>query len=160
MLKKYVSGCLFVIPYLSLVSCAAIESKPETPEVISPFSNQYSAAVHFIQPLFSVLDCEKVGEIEKGEIDEHFHELFFFADRDQSRTITLPEYSHSVSHSTAQQDQYIFVQMDANADGVVDPNEFQIYLNRSIDAADLNQDGSVTEQEAQLHSFKRVSAKK
>ncbi len=137
---------------LSGISACSHQSTRTNEEPVFP--DQKSTAIHFIQPLFTVLDCERKGEIESGEVDEHFFELYFFTDRDRSRSISLQEYINSVAKSSSEQSTYIFNQMDTDKDALISTREFRDYLITSIEIADANQDGSVTEQEARLEEFR------
>ncbi|MEE2733281.1 MAG: hypothetical protein VYA55_20850 [Pseudomonadota bacterium] len=145
-------GSILALLWACAVAPADSDVRPEA-ETVDP---RHAAAVHFIQPIFSVLDCEKKGEIEAGEIDEHFAELYFFVDRDRSRTISLQEFSASMSHSSAQQDAYLFQQMDTNQDQLVSIMEYRQFVFEVLQVADTDRNGSVDEDEAELHSFRRA----
>lgn len=152
-------GLSVVVFAMSLTACsvsAPVASDVSADPSSSPFYNEHQAAVHFVQPIFSVLDCEKKGEIEQGEVDEHFFELYFFADRDRSRTVSQAEFSQSMLHSTPQQNRYLFQQIDGNHDAVISIEEYRQFVFVALQKADTNQDGSVDEQEAALHTFRRA----
>ena len=117
-----------------------------------PFVSERDAARYFIRPIFSALDCEDEGVIEAGEIGEHFNDVFFRYDRDQSRTITRQEYLFTRDPNAKSKLVYIFDSMDTNSDKVVSPREYHSHIAYSIDSADLNRDGELTEDEAGIES--------
>lgn len=133
-----------------LMACSTVN------ETQQPVVEGRVAAIRFIQPLFSALDCEGVGEIDPGEVDEHFFELYFFADRDHSRTISEQEYVQSISQSNPELDSHIFHLMDKDGDSVVTTSEFRSYLFRAMHLADRDRNGTVSEQEAEIHDFRRA----
>ena len=114
------------------------------------FTYHSSAVKHFIQPMFSVLDCEHVGKISSGEVDEHFYALFFYIDRDQSRDITLDEFIRSAHGSTPEKEQYLFGLMDVDKNDLVSVNEFRDFTISAIDSSDTDNDGLVSEREIGL----------
>lgn len=108
------------------------------------FESEVAAAQHFLRPVFSILDCEREDEVEAGEVDEHFHDLFFYVDRDLDKIITEEELIRSVYDSVPAKEQYLFRLMDTNVDARVSALEFRNYIIRAIETADTNRDGMVT----------------
>ena len=155
----------FAVPYIArraalmlvLTLAACTMQSPVAPAPATDhFVDEHQAALHFIQPIFSVLDCEKKGEIEQGEVDEHFFELYFFADRDRSRSISAVEFAQSTPHSTPQQNLYLFQRMDTDRNELISVEEYRQFVFAALQVADTNQDGSVDEQEAAVHAFRRA----
>ena len=130
-----------------LFSTTTVADKKKTP---SPFTNDIEAAKHFIKPIFSTLDCEGVGVIEAGEVDEHFFNLFFYHDRDRSKTIRQSEFVFSKDSLERQRLAYVFTQMDVDKNSLVSTNEYRDHVISSIDKADINRNGELTEAEAGL----------
>ena len=149
----------FIFSCLVLSACSSVQPADSSAANDSGFGEQ-KAAVRFLQPLFSTLDCEQVGEIEAGEVDEHFAQIYFFSDRDQSRSLSEAEYLRSIAHSDPQKDSFIFTLMDTNKDTLVTPMEFRMYTFKAIKLADTDGSGSVSEQEADQASFRQGFTKR
>lgn len=122
-------------------------------EEMSPFSQDRDAAVYFLTPIFSILDCESKGVIEAGDVDEHFNSLFFFNDRDQSRSIVEAEFLKARPDKTKRQSAFIFKMMDTNKDNRVTPQEYREYVFYAIKTADTNSDGELFEKELLGNKF-------
>lgn len=120
----------------------------ETDPLAPAFADLRSAAIHFLQPIFYTLDCEKVGVVEAGEVEEHFYEIFFRADRDHSRSISRQEFRLAAVTRNDRKEDYIFDLMNRDGNDVVSVQEFLQHVYTAIDLADSNKNGELTEQEA------------
>lgn len=114
-----------------------------------------SLALHLIQPMFDTFDCEHVGIVQAGEVDEHYHGYFKAADVDNSRDLTEQEYLRSIYDKNETLDKAIFSQMDSNKDGSVNNKEFRNYVIQAITTADSDHDGDLTEQEAEMQHWRK-----
>jgi hypothetical protein len=132
------------------ISISAIGAN-QTPDPKAPFKDRYEEAVYFLTPIFPVLDCEGMGEIEDGDVDEHFHSLFFYNDRDQSKYIVESEFLLGRAKESSAQSRFVFVMMDSNGDGKVSAYEYRQYVSQSISFADIDQNGEVNLTELQAN---------
>jgi hypothetical protein len=119
---------------------------------------QRDAAVYFLTPIFDIIDCESVGVIEDGDVDEHFTSLFFFNDRDQSRYIVESEFVRARSGKTKKQSVEVFQMMDTNSNGQVTPQEYRQFVSYAIKATDTDNNGELVEFE--VFGEQRFSIKK
>jgi len=142
MLFNRVSTSLVAAFLISSVSPFAYSGSP-------PFAKERDAAVFFLTPIFSIIDCEAVDVIEDGDVDEHFSTLFFFNDRDQSRVITESEFVGARAKHAQAQSTYVFKMMDLDGNGQVSTHEYRRYISFAIDTADLNKDGELAKIELQ-----------
>lgn len=119
-----------------------------------PIDEQRALAGFILKPpIFNFLDCENDGTIEKGEVDEHFPQVFFIYDKDRSRDLSRSEYVSSTHPEDKALQARIFKLMDSNGDNLVSTTEYRLYFYQIIDSADINSDGEVSLQElAQLQS--------
>ncbi|MAR90446.1 MAG: hypothetical protein CML06_06150 [Pseudomonadales bacterium] len=164
---KITAGFTMMVAALALGGCSPAAQVPAQaqPQASSaqddsaPLPDQRASAVHFLQPVFSVLDCEKKGEVEAGEVDNHFFELYFFADRDQSRSISQAEFLAHSSAESRDKDLYVFQQMDTNRNGTVSVMEYRQHVFRALELADTDADGVVTAEEAELAAFLRARSR-
>ena len=108
------------------------------------FANDREAAVHFLRPMFPIMDCEGVGVISKGEVDEHFFELFYALTERGSFSIARDEVERSIPNSNDAQLEHIFGMMDINGNGIVSTEEFRNFMFTALDLADSEQKGEVT----------------
>ena len=141
---------IMIFKYLSALVLMVMLPNSGAAEVSSgygPFQDQRNAAIHFMRPIFHTLDCEGVGIIEQGEVDEHFNQIFFFSDRDFSRSISKNEYINTARRNSVAEDEFIFEVMDSDDDGTVSPREYRTHVLWAIDAADANADGELSEDE-------------
>lgn len=113
----------------------------------SPFEDRRAEAVYFLTPIFSILDCESVGEIEDGGVDEHFSTLYFYSDRDMSRTIVESEFVLGRPEDKKEQSRFVFKMMDTDGNGQVTPGEYRQYVSFAIAEADLDKNGELHESE-------------
>jgi len=108
------------------------------------FANDRAAAVHFLRPMFSIMDCEGMGVIGKGEVDEHFFELFYALTERGSFSIAREEVERSIPDSNDAQIEHIFGMMDQSDNGVVSTKEFRSFMFTVLDLADAAKKGEVT----------------
>lgn len=101
------------------------------------------AAAYFLNPLFSTIDCEAQGVIEDGDVDEHFSSLFFYNDRDQSRSILQSEFLRARPKESEADSLFVFTLMDSNGDKIVDPREYRQYISVAIKTADKDNNGEL-----------------
>ncbi len=111
--------------------------------------------MHFLQPMFDTLDCEGVGIVESGEVDEHFYGVFGFADVDNSRSLSKQEYIKSIHNADPGLESFIFASIDKNGDGMLSPLEFRNHVIMAIDIADTNRNGELTETEAEMQNWRK-----
>ena len=154
------SSTVMVMLALTL-GCASTQKQAEqtsTPGVENTeedlaFASPLQAAQHFIKPIYSQLDCEGIGEIDDGEVDEHMNGLYFYVDRDQNREISEQELVRSAFNSTPAKEQYLYKLMDVDQSGAVTGYEFRNFIIWAIQTADQNQDGIVTPEEAGIDNM-------
>lgn len=139
----------FLVYFMALSACSLIE-----PTGNESIGSEQKAAVRFLSPVFPLLDCEHVGEIETGEVDEHFSQMYFFVDRDMSRSVTEAEFLRSMPRPDPDKDRQIFKLMDTNLDTLVTPMEFRRYSYKAIKQADADNSGSVSRREVGLKPLK------
>lgn len=138
----------------ALSACSSSPRATHTHSHTDPaFTNEVEAAQHFLKPIFSILDCEGEGEVEPGEVDEHFSGLFFYVDRDLDKNITEEELVSSAHHSHPSKERYLFALMDTDRNGVVSGSEFRNYLIHAVSVADHNQDGMLTPDEVGIETI-------
>ena len=125
------------------------------PLVPNPFPSAQEAAAHFVRPMFPILDCEGTGQVEPGEVDEHIFQIVAYTDSDRSRKISLAEFIASVHNSNPENEAFIFHEMDADHNGEVTLRELHQHIVRSIEVADLNKDGELTEAEVEMDKFRK-----
>jgi len=140
MFRKQLTPFLFAATAISATSNAYTEGA-------LPFSQDRDAAVYFLKPIFSIIDCESGGVIEDGDVDEHFTDLFFYNDRDQSRAIVESEFVRARSKETKQQSAFVFKMMDTDSNGFVTPQEYRHYVSFAINAADKDKNGELYAEE-------------
>lgn len=127
---------LFVLLLSGWNSAAARDSEP--------FASEREAAVHFLRPFFPVMDCENMGVISKGEVDDHFFAVFYSVGRLRTFSISLEDLERSLLHSSKEQISFVFAMMDQDGDRAVSTQEFREFMYRAIDLADTGQNGEVT----------------
>ena len=149
---KYLLVILFIL-------CVGSSGADNYKATSSGSSEIHAAALHFLKPIFSYLDCEDDGTIEKVDVEDHFFQIFLYVDRDRSLTIAKDEYLNSVAKPAIDIDHLIFQLMDANTNGRVSTTEFRRHTIAAIDAADINKDGEVTEAEVGIESNKWTSGR-
>lgn len=101
----------------------------------------------FLEPVFDILDCDRQDMIDRGQVDEHFGQLFAPRDTDRSHTLSLGEFVSGTRGALRKRRELAFGTADQNADGQLTADEFTAHLYGLLDAADSNKDGSVTRQE-------------
>ena len=136
--------CCFAIA----AGCNTVKLSKEKPS-LGPKSgyDEYTLAVHFIQPIFEILDCENVGIVQAGDSGEHMGQLFYARDRDRSRTLSQPEF---IRAAHAELDSAIFSRIDSDGDGVLSDREYRSYVEHAIRIIDTSGDAEVTLEEAKL----------
>lgn len=123
-----------------------------------PFASEHAAAVHFLKPIFPILDCDSVGVVGKGEVDEHFYEVFYAVDKNRSLSIRQEDLEHALFDSSKEEVSYIFTMMDKNLDKVVSTEEFQDFMYTIIDLADTGKNGEITLADLGLEAAKIIRA--
>ncbi len=149
-----VPACRF--PWLPLIAAISTYTAADSKTAAALFPDQRSAAVHFLQPIFPDLDCEGVGVVEQGEVDEHFFQLFFSQDTDQSKTLSMREFLRYSREENRAKDIFLFKLIDKNADGQLSPREYREHVIFAIDAADADRDGELTEAEVYGDKLKKA----
>ncbi len=122
------------------------------------FADDRAAAIHFLQSNFTILDCSDRGIVSKGEVDDHFYDLFYSIDRNRSLHITYDELERAFSDSTDAQVSYLFRLMDGDLDSSVTTQEFRRFMFTAIDLADTNKNGEVTLADVNLEPPKIIRA--
>lgn len=143
----------FALLTLLLVGCSATEVQES-----KAFPNDQAAAVHFMKSKFSIMDCSDMGIISKGEVDEHFYDLFYAINKSRSLSISRDELQGSLYDSNDAQVSYIFELMDSNLDRVVSTKEFRSFMFTAIDLLDTNKNGEVTLADVGLEAPKIIRA--
>ena len=142
--------------FCTLIFCLAVNATAMAKQdgkdganAVSPAFGDRTLAIHFIQPIFGILDCEGVGAVQAGESDEHMQQLFFSKDRDRSRTLSQQEFiTGNTKHSKL--DAAVFRQIDSNGDGVLSAAEYRNYVEHVILLIDTDGDSEVSLEEAEL----------
>lgn len=145
--------------YLMLLTLLLIGCGSSKPGKNEPFADDRAAAVHILQPFFPILDCGDAGLISKGEVDDHFFQLFYFLDKRRSVSIRQEDLEHALFASSKEQVAYLFKMMDQNANGIVAPNEFRDFMYKAIDLADTENKGEITLADVGLEPPKIIRAK-
>jgi len=135
--------------------CACSSNQQPEPKDGLDLSDNHGKAVHFLRPMFDVFDCEGVGAFETGEVDEHYFGVFKASDPDHSRTITQEEYIESIPDADPELEAHIFQQMDNDANGLVTYNEFLQHIYWAFETADKDNNGELTEEEADMSSWRK-----
>lgn len=128
-------------------SVAAREAKPAPEGRVGPTEASYVLA-----PIFDILDCDRVGAIDSGQVDEHVFEVFRPNDRDRSRRLSAKEFGRTFTRGGAALRTQLFRQADRNGDEQLTANEYQGHLYAMVELADTNRDGEVTRQELESHT--------
>lgn len=109
-------------------------------------------------PYFDILDCDREGLIDTGQIDEHFTQLFGPLDMDRSRNLTPGEFIHHTQHRSRSRQEAAFKMADKDGDDLVSVNEFLAFYYGMVEAADTNRDGEVDLQELRASDLTRKPA--
>ena len=130
------------------VSCMASYTVADAPSSKHDIA-ELRAAAQFISSFANELDCENVGHIESGEVDEHLPPIFLRFDVDRSRAITRKELLSepylkdktllSVSYSL----------MDTDGSGSVEFQELGNYMIEAIELLDEDNNGELHPHEIQ-----------
>lgn len=108
------------------------------------FASDREAAVHFLRPLFGIMDCEAIGVVSKAEVDDHFSELFYSFGARRSFSFVQDEFEQSLLNSSKAQATSIFNMIDQDGSGSVSTSEFRHFMYRVMDLVDRDQNGEVT----------------
>ncbi len=109
-----------------------------------------------LQNLFSALDCDMAGDIDAGEVDDHFGQVWLPVDRDRSRLLDRSEYSRVHHAIPAADSRALFADADRNGDDGIDHNEYRAHLQRLLEVLDADANGSVTREEAGFADTRNV----
>ena len=108
------------------------------------FGSDRAAAVYFLRPLFPIMDCEGMGVVTKGEVEEHFFALFYSVSERGAFHLSHADLARALPGSSALQVSYLFGMMDRDEDGMVTTAEFHHFMLRAIELADSGGKGEVT----------------
>jgi len=108
------------------------------------FASDRAAAVHFLRPLFPIMDCEGMGVVGKGEVDDHFFALFYSVGERGAFSISRNDLARAYADSNERQISHIFSMMDQGGNDAVSTNEFRSFLFEALALADIGQKGEVT----------------
>lgn len=125
----------------------------------TPFASDRDAAVHFVKPLFPLMDCETVGAVSKGEVDDHFFALFYTFARLRSFSFEKSDTQRAFSDSSEEKVSTLFGMMDQNGNGVVSTGEFRDFMYTAMDLIDVEQKGRVTLTDLGLDEPRLIRAK-
>lgn len=97
-----------------------------------------------LEPVFEILDCDREGLIDRGQVDEHFGQLFAPRDLNRSHTLDVDEYVRGTAGAQRRRFSVAFAAADRDESGELTSDEFIDHLYRLVDQADADGDGSVT----------------
>lgn len=141
--------CARVLLALALVlgclsSAAAHDGLGNMPDDGAGFGSDRAAAVYFLRPLFPIMDCEGMGVISEGEVEDHFFALFYSVGKRGAFHITRDDLVRSLDGSSEARITHVFDLMDGNGDGRVSTSEFREFMVKAIRLADVEQNGEVS----------------
>src|SRR5690606_3536783 len=96
--------------------------------------------------------------VAKGEVDEHFYDMFYAINKSRSLSINKDELQGSLYGSNDAQVSYIFELMDSNLDSIVTTKEFRSFMFTAIDLVDTNKNGEITLADVGLEAPKIIRA--
>ncbi|MEO1079211.1 MAG: EF-hand domain-containing protein [Pseudomonadota bacterium] len=138
-----------ILPALATVAVSlSVQARAPQQVTAADETNETMAAhAQVINPFFVDLDCENLGYVQPGEVDEHLGPIFMGLDLDGSSEIDPAEWR---SHP-AMRDQPLlaisFSVADVDHDGGVNYLELLEYLKTAINALDDNGDGELSPME-------------
>lgn len=139
------------VALLSVVSTVQAEVTPTTGEVVAPerptMTAEHARAMLKVQ--FQNFDCENVGFIHAGEVDDHFAQLWLPNDADSDRLLTDKEYRRTHAGS-AEAHAAMFAHADRDGSGAVSFNEMRNHLFDLIAVLDDDGDGEINRIQAGL----------
>ncbi|MEM1188127.1 MAG: hypothetical protein AAGI72_06360 [Pseudomonadota bacterium] len=106
-----------------------------------------AAYAQVINPFFVDLDCENLGYVQPGEVDEHVGPIFMGFDLDGSSGIDPAEWR---SHPGMRDQPLLAISFsvaDVDGDGRVNYLELLEYMKTAINALDDNGDGELSPSE-------------
>ena len=127
---------------VAVLSAGGAPAEPNS----SPGGSEQELAAHavIVNPLFDELDCESLGYVQPGEVDEHAGPIFSSFDTDKSFGISKAEwYGGAISKENALV-ALSFKMADANSDTSLNYLEFTTYLKRAVSTLDSNGDGELS----------------
>lgn len=114
------------------------------PPVSTPSQGDVTkAASHFVHPFLNELDCENVGYVQVGEVDEHFFPIFNVYDIDKSKSLSRKEVLGDRYIKNHALQAVSFDLMDANKDEKITPQEMRVYLVDALKLLDGDGDDDV-----------------
>lgn len=134
---------LLIIPALVLSGGLEAESPAPVATPDEGISLERAAAAQFLKPYFNELDCEDLGYVQSGEVDEHLAGVFSSLDRDQSRAVSLKEWQNYPYLKNKPLNEIAFTIADADGNGQVDYRELGDYLVEAIRSLDSDHDDEV-----------------
>ena len=119
----------------------------------SPAGSEAELAAHavIVDPLFDELDCESLGYVQPGEVDEHAGPIFSSFDIDKSFGISRAEWYGGAISKENSLVALSFEMADANSDTSLNFLEFTTYLKRAVSTLDSNGDGELSPAELQAY---------
>ena len=111
-----------------------------------PVSTEAELAAHaqIVRPFFNELDCENLGYVQPGEVDEHVGPIFISFDVNRSRDIDSSEWRSYPYMRDKPLMALSFRVADRDGDNVVSIREFTDYMRQAVAALDSDGDGEVS----------------
>jgi len=112
----------------------------EAPVSVSSKIREQAAHAQMVEPFFDELDCENLGYVQPGEVEEHIGPIFISFDADRSQNIDALEWRHFPYIRDKALMQLSFSVADRDGNNSVSFREFTEYLSLAV--ASLDSDGN------------------
>jgi hypothetical protein len=107
-------------------------------------ATELAAHAQMVSPFFNELDCENLGYVQPGEVDEHVGPIFLSFDTNRSRDIDATEWRTYPYMPDKPLMALSFRVADRDGDKVVSIREFTDYMRQAVSALDGDGDGEVS----------------
>ena len=129
---------------IGAVVVTTVDTHAEEPATATLYRRVHSAHAQMVRPFFDELDCENLGFVQPGEVEEHIGPIFLSFDANGSRDIDLSEWQRYPYMLHKSLMKLSFSVADRNGNKVVSFREFTEYLSLAVTTLDADHDGEVS----------------
>lgn len=147
MQRRFTSGSLTLV--IGAAVFVTVDAVADNRSTIAAQKREHQAHAQMVEPFFDELDCENLGYVQRGEVEEHIGPIFISFDADGSRDIDPLEWGSFPYMRDKPLLQLSFSVADRDRNNIVSFREFTDYLSLAVAALDADGNGELSPAELQ-----------